>query len=103
MEKDFLIKNCCWVFRAKDPKWARNEVFQDFGKIGEWNFYDFLIKLQQHEVLKVAQMNFFITNLILRFFGQKRPEISPKGEISGIMKYQCIVLFWTFLHKVTVT
>ena len=80
-------------------------VLRIYGQEGQVFFYEkltlrifliFCIKVQKHINLKLTLMTFLENKLILRYLGQKGPEMGPKWRFSGITKTKCMELFWFF-------
>ena len=92
-------------------------LFQVFGPKGSWNgpksqtlfqlifqiksqcidlFWVFCMTLHHHNNLELIEIFFLRINLFLKFWGQKWPTMGPIWGFSGIIKIQCMEIFWFF-------
>ena len=85
---DFRRKILFGVYRVKRG--------QSGPKLRFFKFYEKLTLIKLAYKLKNWPKWLFGKNLVLRFQGQKRPEMGPKWNFSGIIKSLCIRTFTFF-------
>lgn len=103
---NFLKKSFSRVFLGflgqKGPKWVWNDNFQVLWKVNPRNYW-FCAWSYGKMSLKLDQSNFYVRKILFwGFWVKKDPKCAQKQFYSGIIKSQCMKLFF-FLREVTVS